>query len=90
VKIDREKVVAGISCGEVLDRLSAYIDGELSVDECARIEAHLRGCEVCERFGGEFQATVRALREHLLRPARLPDSVRERVRAALHDEGTRK
>ena len=44
MKIDREKVVAGISCGEVLDRLSAYIDGELSADERARMEAHLRGC----------------------------------------------
>ena len=90
MKIDREKVVAGISCGEVLDRLSSYIDGELPADERARIEAHLRGCEVCERFGGEFQATVHALREHLLRPAKLPASVRDRVRAALHGERTRK
>ena len=90
MKIDREKVVAGISCGEVLDRLSAYVDGELSVEERATVEAHLRGCEVCERFGGEFRATVHALREHLLRPAKLPGSVRERVFAALHDRCTRK
>ena len=88
MKIDREKVVAGISCGEVLDRLSAYVDGELSAEERATVEAHLRGCEVCERFGGEFKATVRALREHLLRPAKLPVAVRDRLRAALHDRRT--
>jgi anti-sigma factor (TIGR02949 family) len=84
VTIEREKVVAGISCGEVLDRLSAYLDGELPAEERARVEAHLRGCDTCARFGGEFRATVRALRAHLLRPAKLPAEVQERLRAALH------
>ena len=86
MKIDREKIVAGISCGEVLDQLSAYLDGELGPEERDRIEAHLRGCDGCARFGGEFRATVRALREHLLHPKKLPASVQERVRAAIEDD----
>ena len=89
MKIDREKMVAGVSCGEVLDQLSAYLDDELPGEQRSRIEDHLRGCDACARFGGEFRATVRALREHLLRPTKLPAAVQERVRAAL-DEARRR
>jgi len=89
MKIDRERVVAGISCGEVLDGLSAYVDGELPAERREQVEAHLRGCDVCARFGGEFRATIRALRAHLLRSMPLPPTVHERVRAALARERTR-
>ena len=89
MKIDRENIVAGVSCGEVLDQLSAYIDAELPGEQRARIEEHLRGCDVCARFGGEFRATVRALREQLLRPARLPSAVHDRLRAAVDAERRR-
>jgi anti-sigma factor RsiW len=27
--------------------LSAYVDGELSINECRKLEAHLTGCAVC-------------------------------------------
>ena len=90
MKIDREKIVAGVSCGEVLDQLSAYLDGELSAEQRARIEDHLRGCEGCTQFGGEFRATVQALREHLLRPMKLPSAVHERIRAAVDEERRRR
>ena len=89
MRIDRERVVAGVSCGEVLDQLSAYLDGELTLDERERIERHLRGCEGCATFGGEFRATVQALRSELLRPAVLPPSVRERLQSALDAERAR-
>jgi anti-sigma factor RsiW len=86
VRIDRERVVAGVSCGEVLDQLSAYLDGELSLPERERLEGHLRGCEGCATFGGEFRATVQALRSDLLRPAVLPLSFRERLQSALETD----
>jgi len=81
-----EKVVAGISCSEVLARLSDYLDGDLAVDARRQVEDHLRGCDGCARFGGEFRSTVRALRVHLGRPGSLPASVRERLREALDEE----
>jgi anti-sigma factor (TIGR02949 family) len=83
VKIDRGHVVAGVSCGEVLDRLSAYLDGELSPEDRERIEGHLRGCDGCARFGGEFRATVQALRTELLRPVGLPAPLHDRIMAAI-------
>ncbi len=86
MKIDREKVVAGISCGEVLDRLSDYLDGDLAAPEVARIEEHLRGCDGCARFGGEFRGVVESLRRHLFRSQSLSPAFRERLRKALSDE----
>jgi anti-sigma factor RsiW len=80
-----EKVVAGISCGRVLGRLSDYLDGELEDAPRRQIEEHLRGCDGCARFGGEFASTVRALRAHLATPGGLPDGLRQRLRAALDD-----
>lgn len=81
-----DKVVAGITCGQVLASLSDYLDGELPPEARARIEDHLRGCSECARFGGEFQSTVQALKAHLTASARLPASVRARLRDALKRE----
>jgi anti-sigma factor RsiW len=88
VKVPNEKVVGGLSCSEVLDLLSAYLDGELAARDRAQVEDHLRGCDGCARFGGELRSTVASLREHLLAVALVPPpSVQERLREALAREG---
>jgi anti-sigma factor RsiW len=81
--IQGEKVVAGLSCSEVLAVLSDYVDGDLAPAPRAQVEAHLRGCAACARFGGEFSATVRALRAGLLGATPLPADARERIRRAI-------
>lgn len=55
--------VGGLFCFEVLAALSDYLDGELAADARAKVEAHLAGCDACTKFGGEFGAVVKALRE---------------------------
>ncbi len=85
-----ERIVGGLSCGQVLDRLSDYLDGDVDGAPRAQIEEHLRGCEGCARFGGELAATVRALRAHLLGDERAPARVQEQLHEALAREGTRK
>lgn len=82
--IANEVQVGGLWCGEVLDRLSDYLDGDLDAAVRAQLEEHLRGCDGCARFGGEFRATVEALRVHLLgRGAAMPERVHEALRRAL-------
>jgi anti-sigma factor RsiW len=60
-----EKLVGGLKCFEVLERLSDYLDGELAVAEKTKVEAHLAGCDECTRFGGEFGKVVTTLRQTL-------------------------
>lgn len=81
-----EKIVGGLSCGQVLDRLSDYLDDELGRDARGAVEEHLRGCDGCSRFGGEFRATVRALRDHLLASPGPPSRLRDRLAEALSRE----
>lgn len=54
MKLPEQRVVAGLSCEDVLERLSDYVDGSLSAEAHAQVEGHLAGCDVCERFGGQF------------------------------------
>lgn len=81
--IEREKVIAGLSCSDVLARLSDYVDGDLDAADRARVEAHLAGCDGCARFGGEFSATIGALHAHVAGATRVPEHLRERLRRAL-------
>lgn len=60
-----ERRVAGLLCSEVLAELSDYMDGSLDVARVAAIEAHVRGCSVCEAFGGAFGRAIGALRRRL-------------------------
>lgn len=76
-------MIAGLSCEDVLGRLSAYIDGELRADDRARVEAHLASCRACDRFGGDLTATLEALRDHLRARAPVPDALLARLRESL-------
>ena len=46
----------------VEDRLSPYLDGELSAGERDRVESHLRGCPACARHLEELRAVDAAAR----------------------------
>lgn len=73
----------GLSCEEVLALLSDYLDGELSPADLGKVEAHLSACDGCTKFGGQFRATVVALKSHLAAGPRLPDRIRDRLDAML-------
>jgi len=79
----QDRLVGTLRCSEVLARLSEYVDGELALEEGAEIEAHLRGCTVCERFGGRFAHTVRSARMSLGAAPAVDDEFVSRLSAAL-------
>lgn len=85
-----ERVIAGLACSEVLSRLSAYLDGELEPAERERLEAHVKDCDRCTRFGGRFAAALGALRSSLREPEELDaarsDRLLEALEAALDEE----
>lgn len=82
MKDDQE--VAGLKCSEVLVDLSAYVDGELDDARREKIDAHLAGCDRCERFGGAFGVTVGDLRRLLGGDAPDDDDARRDLLGKLH------
>jgi hypothetical protein len=79
-----EREVAGLRCGEVLATLSDVVDGTIAPELARKVQLHVAGCDVCERFGGAFAEVVRALREEGAEP--LPAGVAERLARRLARE----
>lgn len=52
-----------MACGAVRRRLSAFHDGELTLQDRVAVAAHLRGCPPCAREARAIQAIGDALRE---------------------------
>jgi len=77
-----EFTVAGVTCSEVLADLSSFVDGDLPAERVAQLKAHVAGCDVCERFGGDFTAAIAALRS-MGTPAPLDAEVAARLSDAL-------
>ena len=86
--MDGDRKVGGLWCHEVLARLSDYLDDELVASDRDQIEDHLRGCDVCERFGGEFKSVVKALRDELTIPDPLDSELERRLQKRLITAGS--
>ena len=69
------------ACREMLEQISAYLDGELGAAECHVIEAHCRQCPQCHTIVDELRRTIGLCREAGAAP--LPESVRNRARASV-------
>ncbi|HET6549570.1 MAG TPA: zf-HC2 domain-containing protein, partial [Solirubrobacter sp.] len=67
-------VPGGISCREVVELVTAYIENALTPDELARFEAHLELCPPCVEYVDQVRTTARlaavATAELELRPDR--------------------
>ena len=68
-------------CTALLASISAYLDGELEVVECAVIERHCAGCPRCAALVDGLRHTIGLCRD--VGTAPLPESVRERARASV-------
>jgi len=62
----------------LIERLSAYLDGDLGPAACDRIQAHARGCRRCAALIADLQETVGVC--HRAGRAPLPAPVRARAR----------
>jgi len=52
-------VEASISCREVVELLSDYLDGALPEPERVRVDEHLAGCDGCTLVLDELRETIR-------------------------------
>jgi anti-sigma factor RsiW len=65
-------VPGGISCRELVELVTAYLDGALDPQVVQRIEAHLEACPMCVEYVEEVRITARlaAVAQLELRPDR--------------------
>jgi len=65
-------------CDVLIERLSAYLDGDLGPAACDRIQAHAKTCARCAALIADLQQTVGIC--HKAAQAPLPAPVRARAR----------
>jgi predicted anti-sigma-YlaC factor YlaD len=68
-------VPGGISCREVVEIVTDYLEGALAPDDLARLEAHLAACDPCRVYIEQIRTTQRlaAAAEAEAELARRPD-----------------
>lgn len=72
-------------CSDILDRLDAWIDGDLGESEAALVEAHIDRCASCRaerQVAEELAIELRSLPDYQV-PERVLRAVRTRVRPTL-------
>jgi anti-sigma factor RsiW len=48
-----------MTCQEVVELVTDYLDGALAPEDAARLEAHLQGCDGCTAYIEQFRTTTR-------------------------------
>lgn len=70
-----------VTCSSGVELLMDYLDGALSPEVAARLEAHVAGCERCSAFVASYRETPRILRQAT--EAAMPEDVRRSLDAFL-------
>lgn len=73
---------AGMNCDQFVELVTAYMDGALEPGSRARFQSHLKECEGCEHYLGQFRMTAELIGD--LRETLDPD-IRDRMLAAFRD-----
>lgn len=68
---------------KLLERLSAYLDGDLPASECDDIAAHASTCARCGAILDDLRRTTGLCRRAATEP--LPDAVRRRARIRIRE-----
>jgi hypothetical protein len=69
-----------LTCRELVELVTDYLEGALSTVERERFEWHLRRCAVCPGYVDQLRTTIQALGR--LRVEDVPDAAREPLLAA--------
>ncbi len=70
-----------MTCRELFERLSEYVDGELSQEICEEIQRHMEGCEPCVAFAKTLKTTAEMCRRLPSKP--IPPEVADDLRSSL-------
>jgi anti-sigma factor RsiW len=69
-----------LSCKELVELITDYLEGRLTPVESATFQAHLHDCPGCATYLDQMRASLRALRSGPALP--VPDDMKNRLMAA--------
>ena len=72
-----------LSCQEVVELVTGYLDGALSAEEAALFEQHINFCEGCVWYVEQIKTTVETLGE--VREEDIPSEAKDRLMSAFRD-----
>jgi anti-sigma factor RsiW len=72
-----------MTCRQVVELMTDYLEGALSPSDRARFEEHLAGCDGCHAFLAQLRITRRVLGRLADEP--IPDPVQRELMAAFRD-----
>jgi hypothetical protein len=72
-----------ISCQELVELVSDYVEGALAPDEASLFEQHLNFCDGCVLYVDQVRKTISAVGE--LRPEHVPADTKEKLLTAFRD-----
>jgi anti-sigma factor RsiW len=72
MRLDRE-----LTCAEVVELVTAYLEHRLSPDDTERFEEHVAFCDGCATYVAQMRATIQATGS--LQGHELPEGLQERL-----------
>ena len=72
-----------MDCNELVELVTAYLDGALDADIRTRFDAHLAECDGCENYLQQFRGTVSTLGK--IRDDELDPAFRNKLLNAFRD-----
>ena len=74
-----------ITCQELTELVSDFVDGALPPHETALFEQHLNFCDGCDWYFDQMRMTIATVGR--IEPADVPPEVRDRLLEAFRDRG---
>ena len=74
---------AELSCAEVVELVTDYLEGRLSSEERLRFDEHVSGCDGCVAYLEQMRATIATTGR--LRQSDLPPELEERLLETFRD-----
>ena len=72
-----------MDCNELVELVTAYLDGSLDLEQRARFDVHLLECDGCENYLQQFRATITTVGK--IPPDELDPEFRGRLITAFRD-----
>ena len=73
----------GLTCLEVIELLSSYIEGGLTVDDRRRVDEHLALCDGCTTYLEQMRETIRL--SGMVTEEQVPEDEKSALLAAFRD-----